>query len=167
MSPNVAANHIYLGIDPGIADMGFGVVVVEAGKERCLEYGSLKTAAGTPVGERLRTIHDGLSAIIRKYRPTTVGLEKLYFQKNVKTAMNVAEARGVILLCLAQHGLKVMEFNPSDIKIAVCGYGLADKSQVQRMVVTLLGLKEIPKPDDAADALAVALTAAHSVTFSG
>ncbi len=153
---------LYLGIDPGIADMGFGVIEVDRGQERCVAYGSLRTPAGMSLEKRLRQLHDGLEEIIRKYQPVAAGLENIYFQKNVKTAITVAEARGVICLCLAQNGVAFTEFNPSDVKTAVCGYGLADKTQVQRMVQALLKLKEMPQPDDAADALAIAIAAAHT-----
>lgn len=158
---------IFLGIDPGIADMGFGVISVEKGKEKCLACGSVKTPAGAPVGRRLATLHAELSRLIVEFKPTRVGIEKLYFQNNAKTAMVVAEARGVIRLAVAQHGLPLIEFNPADVKIAVTGYGLADKKQVQEMVKILLGLKSVPKPDDAADALAVAIAAAHTMVKPG
>jgi|SRR3989338_8255970 len=152
---------IFIGIDPGLADMGFGVVSVSGGKEKCLAYGSIKTPAGQPTSERLLALFVKLGAVLDEYRPIRVGIEKLFFQKNVKTAMVVAEARGVIRLAVAQRNLSLIEMSPADVKLAVCGYGLADKRQVQTMVKTLLGLKEIPKPDDAADALAVALATAH------
>jgi len=154
---------IYLGIDPGIADMGFGVIEVNGQKERCVAYGSLRTPAGMPLEKRLQTLYDGLEELIRKYKPVAVGLENIYFQKNVKTAIVVAQARGVICLCLAKNGASFSEFNPADVKMAVCGYGLADKTQVQRMVQALLKLKEVPKPDDAADALAIAIATAHTM----
>jgi crossover junction endodeoxyribonuclease RuvC len=154
---------IYLGIDPGIADMGFGVISVDGREERCIAYGSLRTPAGMPLEQRLQKLYDGLEDLIKKYRPVAAGLENIYFQKNVKTAITVAEARGVICLCLAKNAVSFVEFNPADVKVAVCGYGLADKTQVQRMVQSLLKLKEIPKPDDAADALAIAIAAAHSI----
>ena len=152
---------IFIGIDPGLADMGFGVVSVSGGQEKCLAYGSIKTPAGQPTSERLLALFVKLGAVLDEYRPVRVGIEKLFFQKNVKTAMVVAEARGVIRLAVAQRNLSLIEMSPADVKLAVCGYGLADKRQVQTMVKTLLGLKEIPKPDDAADALAVALATAH------
>ena len=152
---------IFIGIDPGLADMGFGVVSVSGGQEKCLAYGSIKTPAGQPTSERLLALFVKLGAVLDEYRPIRVGIEKLFFQKNVKTAMVVAEARGVIRLAVAQRNLSLIEMSPADVKLAVCGYGLADKRQVQTMVKTLLGLKEIPKPDDAADALAVALATAH------
>ncbi len=157
-----AEERIIIGIDPGLADAGYGIIASAGGRERCLAYGSLKTPAGLPTGERLKMIYDGLGALIEKFRPSEAAIEKLYFSTNVKTAIAVAEARGVIRLCLAAHGLDYREYNPADVKLAVSGYGRAAKPQMQKMTRILLGLKEIPKPDDAADALALAITRAHS-----
>lgn len=153
---------IILGIDPGFADMGYGLIEIAGNKDRCIAYGSVKTPAGAPITERLSRIYDELSDIIAKYRPDRAGIEKLYFSNNAKTAMLVAEARGVIRLCLEKHGLACMEVGPAEVKIAVCGHGAAAKPDVQKMTRVLLGLAEIPKPDDAADALAVAITVAHT-----
>ncbi|MBI4457509.1 crossover junction endodeoxyribonuclease RuvC [Candidatus Uhrbacteria bacterium] len=153
---------IYLGIDPGIADTGYGVVAALPGGDRCLAYGSIRTPAGADPAARLLALARELNAVIAKYRPSQAALERVYFSKNVKTASIVTEARGVIRLCLAQTAVPCVEYNPSDVKLAVCSHGTAAKTQVQKMVMTLLGLKEIPKPDDAADALALALTIAHS-----
>ncbi len=153
---------IILGIDPGFADMGYGVIEIVGGRDRCLAYGSVKTSAGEPMPKRLAAIYDGLSAIIEKYRPERAGVEKLFFSTNAKTAMNVAEARGVIRLCLERHGLACRELGPADVKMAVCGHGTAAKPEVQKMTRVLLGLAEIPKPDDAADALAIAIAVAHT-----
>jgi len=153
---------IILGIDPGFADMGYGVIEVAGNKDRCLAYGSVRTPAGEPIASRLSRIYDELSAIIEKYRPERAGIEKLFFSTNVKTAMLVAEARGVIRLCFEKHALSCMEVGPAEVKIAVCGHGAAEKPDVQKMTRVLLGLAEIPKPDDAADALAVAITVAHT-----
>ncbi|MEY4744242.1 MAG: crossover junction endodeoxyribonuclease ruvc [Candidatus Parcubacteria bacterium] len=153
---------IILGIDPGFADMGYGVIETIGGKDRCLAYGSVKTAAGEPMERRLAEIYDALAALIAKYRPERAGIEKLYFSTNAKTAMLVAEARGVIRLCLERNGLSCAEIGPAVVKIAVCGHGGAGKAEVQKMTRVLLGLAEIPKPDDAADALALAITLAHT-----
>lgn len=153
---------IVLGLDPGIADLGYGVV--EAGRQgdRCLVYGSLKTPkeAGEPA--RLLMVAKGLEQLIAKWRPDQVAIEKLFFSKNVRTAMQVAEARGVIRVTLEANRLAVSEFSPQEVKMSVCGVGSADKRQVQDMVKRLLGLETIPKPDDAADALALALVLAHT-----
>ncbi|MDD5251381.1 MAG: crossover junction endodeoxyribonuclease RuvC [Patescibacteria group bacterium] len=153
--------RILLGIDPGFADAGYGVIETDGFRDRCLAYGSLKTSAGQPHEIRLQKIYDDLSKLIENHRPAAAAIEKLYFSKNVKTAIAVAEARGVIRLCLIQHGVPCREFGPGEVKTAVSGYGLADKSQMQRMIKALLGLKETPKPDDAADALALAIALAH------
>jgi crossover junction endodeoxyribonuclease RuvC len=148
---------IILGIDPGFADMGYGIIQSVGGKDRCLAYGSLRTPAGEPAEIRLASVYEGLSRIIDKYKPEMVAIEKLFFSKNVKTAMLVAEARGVIRVCVQLHGIPCTEFSPADVKMAVSGNGAASKEQVQKMVRILLGLKEAPKPDDAADGLALAI----------
>lgn len=153
---------ILLGIDPGFADMGFGVIDVTSAKPTLIAYGSVKTAAGEPIAKRLAQIHDRLSELIVTHKPAAVAIEKLFFSTNAKTAMLVAEARGVIRLCIEQRGLTCAEFSPADVKLAVSGHGGAAKPEVQKMVKMLLGLKEIPKPDDAADALALALTLAFT-----
>lgn len=154
---------IILGIDPGFADMGYGVIESIGNKDRCLAYGSVKTSPEQPMGERLLHIHAELSALLTRYRPEKVGFEKLFFSNNAKTAMQVAEARGVIRLCFEQHRVNVVEVSPAEVKIAVCGHGTAAKPEVQKMTKVLLGLNEIPKPDDAADALAIAITTAHTL----
>jgi crossover junction endodeoxyribonuclease RuvC len=158
--------NVYLGIDPGIADMGYGVIGVAGGKERCLAYGSIRTDKSLPTERRLLLLREEFRALLEKYRPQHVAIEKLFFQKNVSTAMNVAEARGVLRLCVAEAGIPCTELTPQDTKMAVCGNGSADKGQVQRMVCALLLLAEVPKPDDAADALALALALSASLKFS-
>ncbi len=152
-----------LGIDPGYAIVGFGTVSEINGRLTTSTYGAIRTPAKLPLADRLLMIHCELDALIKKLKPDAVGLEKLYFAKNAKTAMDVGQARGVILLTCMQHHLPVYEFTPLQVKQAVCGYGGADKAQVQKMVRALLGLKEIPKPDDTADALAVAIACMHSI----
>lgn len=153
---------ILLGIDPGFADMGFGVIAVERGKPACLAYGSVKTSASEAITKRLAKIYDALAELIVMHKPEAVAIEKLFFSTNAKTAMLVAEARGVIRLCVEKHGLPCIEFSPADVKLAVTGHGAAAKTEVQKMVRILLGLKEIPRPDDAADALALAITLANT-----
>jgi crossover junction endodeoxyribonuclease RuvC len=154
---------ILLGIDPGIADMGYGVIEVgPGGRDRCLVCGSLKTSKAVSGARRLVMVAQGVEKLLDKWQPRTVAIEKLFFSKNVRTAMQVAEARGVIRACLEARGLSVREFSPQEVKLAVCGVGNADKTQVQGMVKRLLGLKAVPKPDDAADALALALALAHT-----
>ncbi|MEA3249809.1 MAG: crossover junction endodeoxyribonuclease RuvC [Patescibacteria group bacterium] len=155
--------EIFLGIDPGYADMGYGLVVRGGGRgERCLTYGSIKTEAGEDAAVRLCKLQDQLELLIRTYRPTSAAVERLFFSKNVKTAIGVAEARGVILSSLEGMEVPIREFNPAEVKMAVCGHGRAGKMEVQKMVQMLLKLDAIPKPDDAADALALALTLANT-----
>lgn len=143
-----------LGIDPGVARVGYGVL----DGMRCVGYGCIETEKTTAGALRLLQIRREVAALIKTHRPDVVAVEKLFFQKNVKTAIMVAEARGVILAAAAEAGLPVAEFTPLVVKQALTGYGKAEKGQVQRMVKSLLGLREVPKPDDAADALAIAYT---------
>lgn len=157
-------DKIILGIDPGIADTGFGAIVKEnGGKMRCLGYGSIKTKAKLDLPQRLEILNNELEKIIKKYQPDLVAVEQLFFCKNVKTAMTVGQARGVILFTCRKLKKDIIEFTPLQVKQAVSSYGKASKSQVQKMVKALLGLKEIPKPDDAADALAVAISAINYI----
>jgi crossover junction endodeoxyribonuclease RuvC len=157
---------ILLGIDPGFADMGYGVIESVHGKQRCIAYGSIRTSPETPFPERLARIYDRLSDIVAQHKPERAAMERLYFSTNVKTALNVAEARGVIRVCLEKLRIPCREFNPADVKIAVCGHGTAEKTAVQKMTQVLLKLPEIPKPDDAADALAIAVTLAVSAVHA-
>ena len=155
--PKTKKSLIVLGIDPGIADTGFGVVSFASQKMEALAYGSIKTAAGQPMAKRLTILAADLKKIIARYRPEVVGVEQLFFAKNAKTAMAVGQARGVVLLIAAQSRLPIKELTPLKVKSALVGYGKASKLQIQQMVKTLLKLESIPKPDDAADALAVAI----------
>ena len=148
---------IVLGVDPGTATTGYGVVEETDGQLRAIDYGVVSTPAGEPLPLRLQTIYAELRRLARLYRPSSGSVEKLFFSRNVRTAMGVGQARGVALLALADAGLDIREYTPTEVKQAVSGYGRADKLQVQRMVQTLLALDEIPRPDDAADALAVAI----------
>jgi len=154
--------RIILGIDPGIADTGYGLICDDGGKISCLAYGSIKTSSKDELIDRLDSLHSKLSVIIKKYKPEVAAVEELFFSKNVKTALTVGQARGVILLALSQNKLKFLEFKPSQVKQMVACYGGANKEQVQKMVQRILHLKEIPKPDDAADALAIAMCALNS-----
>jgi len=153
---------IILGIDPGIADTGYGVIKEERGNLSCLVYGSIKTKAGEDLVTRLNILHLELDKIIKKYHPESAAVESLFFNKNVRTALIVGQARGVALLTLSQNKLVVTDFTPSQVKQAVASYGKASKQQVQKMVKLILRLKEIPQPDDAADALAIAICALNS-----
>jgi len=147
-----------LGIDPGIATTGYGIIE-NKGSNLCLvDYGCIITSPKMSAAERLNKLFNELSALIKKKKPDEVAIEELFFAKNVKTAMTVSQARGVIVLSCIRSGMKVInEYTPLEVKMALVGYGRAEKTQVQKMVTTLLSLKEIPKSDDAADALAVAV----------
>jgi crossover junction endodeoxyribonuclease RuvC len=151
---------IVLGIDPGTAALGYGVVERNGGL-RAVDVGCVATSADLPLGERLRIIHEAVTELIETHRPTLIGVERLFFSKNVQTAFAVGHARGVVLLAAAQHDVAVREATPNEVKVAVAGYGAADKEQVGRMVATILGLEAVPTPDDAADALAVAICVAN------
>jgi crossover junction endodeoxyribonuclease RuvC len=151
---------IIIGVDPGIADTGYGIIKEENGKLFVLEYGSIKTSAKAILPERLCALRKKLSALVEKYQPSIAVVEQLFFCTNVKTALTVGQARGVILVSLADQGLKIIELTPLQVKQGLTGYGKADKRQMQQMVKAVLNLKEIPKPDDAADALAMAVCGA-------
>jgi len=148
-------------VDPGYATVGFGIVDYAAGKFAVIEYGAIITEAGTPFEKRLAEIYADLSGLIVKYRPDIMAAERLYFASNQKTAIAVAEARGVILLSAANNATDTVEYTPLQVKQAVTGYGKAVKKQVQEMTAKILGLSRIPKPDDTADALAIAVCCAH------
>lgn len=149
-----------LGVDPGFGRTGLGVIQVNGSVNTHVWHTCVSTSADLPFVERLRFLRDRLVEAIVKYQPEVAVVEKLFFQSNVKTAIDVGMARGVILLCLADANLPVVELTPNEIKQAVAGHGGADKKQIQSMVVRLLSLKEVPKPDDAADALAIAMAGA-------
>ncbi len=153
---------VILGIDPGLAIVGWGVIDYKNTKFRTIAYGSLQTPAGTRTEARLAAIYDGMKALIEQYRPDAVAIEELFFDKNITTGIRVAEARGVLLLAAEQAGIPIQEYTPMQVKQAVSGYGKADKRQVITMVTMLLGLAKPPKPDDTADALAIAICHAHS-----
>ena len=150
-----------LGIDPGLASTGFGVVDYKDGRYRMVSYGVIETAARTPHGERLLALYARLCSIIEEFSPGEAAMEKLYFARNTSSAMGVAEARGVATLCIAQHGISLGEYTPNQIKQAVTGTSAADKALVEKYVKLLLALETEPKPDHAADALAGALTHLH------
>ena len=154
---------IILGIDPGLAIVGWGVIEYRASRFRTLAYGSIETPAGMPTEQRLLAIHRELCAVMDKYRPEEMAVEELFFTNNITTGIRVAEARGVILMTGEQHGIKMAEYTPPQVKQAVVGYGKADKKQVIEMVTRILNLPAPPKPDDTADALAIAICHAHSV----
>lgn len=153
---------IIMGIDPGLATVGFGFVRFERGRFEPLEYGAVLTPAGVKTEYRLQEIYENITELLRNTRPQAVSIEKLYFNTNEKTAINVCQARGVILLAVTQSGVPIYEYTPLQIKQAVTGNGRADKKQVMYMVTKLLSLKKEPHPDDTADALAAALCHAYS-----
>ncbi|MCI6502043.1 MAG: crossover junction endodeoxyribonuclease RuvC [Clostridia bacterium] len=153
---------IILGIDPGIAIVGWGVLSYAGNKFKVLGYGSIQTPAGMPTEDRLCVVYSELREIIKKYKPEHMAIEELFWNTNQKTGIRVSEARGVILLCGRQAGLDIYEYTPLQVKQAVVGYGRADKKQVISMVTLLLGLTSAPKPDDTADALAIAICHGHS-----
>ncbi|WP_101773137.1 crossover junction endodeoxyribonuclease RuvC [Peptostreptococcus faecalis] len=153
---------IILGIDPGLAIIGYGVVEYKNSKFRPIDYGAITTPAGMDIVDRLELIYKGMNQLFKMYNIDEVGIEELFFNKNVKTAITVAQARGVILLSCTQNNKPVYEYTPLQVKQGVCGYGRAPKEQVQKMVTSFLNLNEIPKPDDVADALAVGICHAHS-----
>jgi len=152
-----------LGIDPGTGILGFGVIEQASRTAIMLDAGVIRTRAHQPESERLLIIFNSLQEIVTLNKPDVVSVEKLFFSKNVTTAMSVSQARGVVLLVAQQHGLPIFEYTPNQIKQSLTGYGKADKKQIQEMVKIILKLKEVPKPDDCADALAAALTHAASM----
>ncbi len=153
---------VIIGIDPGIGRMGWGVIREENGAQSMTDCGCFETDAKLAEEKRLEKIHDFIKELVNKYSPDVVAVESLFFAANSKTAFSVGQARGVILLTISQAEVKLVSYTPLQVKLSISGYGKADKNQVQQMVKSLLKLKQIPKPDDAADALAIALTYAYS-----
>ncbi len=157
---------VILGIDPGIATVGYGVISAVGGRFTALEYGAILTPAHTLFEKRLNQIYDELSAIIKRHQPDVMAVEELFFNKNVKTAIDVSHGRGVILLAAYRAGVDIYEYTPLQIKQNLVGYGRAEKGQIMYMTKLLLNLKEVPKPDDTADALAVAICHANFVSHN-
>lgn len=158
---------IIMGIDPGFAITGYGIVKYEGNKFSPLEYGAVLTKAVTPFAQRLLQLDEELTAVIEKYKPEAISVEELFFNKNIKTAIMAAHGRGIALAAAARSGAEVFEYTPLQVKQAVVGYGRAEKAQVQQMVKVILNLPCIPKPDDVADALAVAVCHGHSCKLVG
>lgn len=152
---------IILGIDPGYAIVGFGVIRYENNRFTVLDFGAITTPAGMAFNERLKCIYEDLTYLFQKYKPDAMAIEKLFFNTNKKTAVDVAQARGVILLAATVNGAECFEYTPLQVKQSVVGYGRAEKMQVQEMTRQLLNLSAVPKPDDTADALAMAICHAH------
>ncbi len=155
-----------LGIDPGYAIVGYGVVEYDNFRFKTVGYGAVTTNAGTPFCERLEIIYNDLMTVIEKYRPECMSIEKLYFNTNTTTAIDVAQARGCILLAAQKSGISVFEYTPLQVKQSITGYGKAEKRQVMEMIKSFLSLEKIPKPDDTADALALAVCHGHSAGSS-
>ena len=153
---------IILGIDPGFAIVGVGVIQYKGNKFSVIDYYAITTKAGLPLEERLKMIYEDIEEVIEKYKPDCMAIEELFFNNNAKTAIQVGQARGVILLGAVKKGIPIYEYTPLQVKQSVVGYGRADKTQVQQMTKALLCLNEVPKPDDVADALAIAICHAHS-----
>jgi len=150
-----------MGIDPGIAITGYGIIEAEHSRYRLVDYGCIRTAPRIPLQQRLLKLHQGISMLIDQFSPDYMAVEQLFFNRNTTTAIPVGQARGVILLAAAEHQLALAEYTPLQVKQAIVGYGRAEKTQIQFMVMRLLKMKNIPKPDDAADALAIAISHAH------
>ncbi|MGD8400194.1 MAG: crossover junction endodeoxyribonuclease RuvC [Bacillota bacterium] len=157
---------LILGIDPGTAIMGYGLIAQQGNRLKPVKYGVVRTEAARPLAARLHKIYRELEGLIAAYRPDALAVEELFFNKNTRTALAVGQARGVILLAAEQAGLEIAEYTPLQVKQGVVGYGRAEKLQIQEMVKMLLCLNELPKPDDAADALAIAICHAHSRKMS-
>lgn len=155
-----------LGIDPGIGRMGYAVIVAEGNKVQLLECGCITTEAKTPEPQRLLEIKNDLTTIIKKHKPEILCIETLYFAANAKTAMTVGQARGVAVVMGAEAGMQIIEMTPLQVKMAITGYGKAEKSQVQKMLLTVYGIKKVPKPDDAADAAAIAWAGIGRVKYN-
>lgn len=153
---------LILGIDPGIAIVGYGLIRYENNRFTPIDYGAIETKSTTPTVDRLIQVHEGLYEIVEKYHPDVAAIEELFFQHNQTTIINVAQARGALLMALARHRIPIFEYTPMQVKQAVTGYGRAEKAQIQTMMRMLLGLPAVPKPDDVADALAIAICHAHS-----
>ncbi len=153
---------IILGIDPGYAIVGYGVLEYKNNKFKVIEYGAITTDASMDMFDRFKSIYDDICEVMERTKPDFMAIEELFFNSNQKTAINVAQARGVILLAAMNLGIQIFEYTPLQVKQAVAGYGRAEKKQVQQMVKLLLGLKEVPRPDDTADAVAIAICHGHS-----
>ena len=154
-----------MGIDPGIAIVGYGFLELKGNSYKVLDYGAITTEAKVPLPERLNTIYEEMNELIERYKPDDIAFEELFFNKNVKTAITVAQARGVEVLAAKESRAGLYEYTPLQVKQAIVGYGRATKNQVQEMVRIILNLEKIPKPDDVADALAVAITHGSSIKF--
>jgi crossover junction endodeoxyribonuclease RuvC len=154
-----------LGIDPGTSLIGYGIIDSDGKNWKAVDFGDLKTGVNIKNADRVATVFDFFNKLIKKFQPDKVSIEALFFFKNAKTVIKVSEVRGVLMLAAAKNGVEIAEFTPLQVKQAVSGYGRAEKDQVQRMVKMILGLKTVPKPDDTADALALAICCANTVSY--
>jgi crossover junction endodeoxyribonuclease RuvC len=154
-----------LGIDPGTSLIGYGIIDSDGKNWKTVDFGDLKTGVNIKNADRVATVFDFFNKLIKKFQPDKVSIEALFFFKNAKTVIKVSEIRGILMLAAAKNGVEIAEFTPLQVKQAVSGYGRAEKDQVQRMVKMILGLKTIPKPDDTADALALAICCANTVSY--
>ncbi len=154
---------VIMGIDPGLANLGWGVIASDGTRSELLEFGCLTTKADTPTSWRLRFLYEGLAEISARFEPALIGVETLYFARNTKSAIDVAQARGAAVAAVASADTPIHDITPLQIKQALTGYGRAEKNQIQRMVQTILNLEDIPRPDHAADALAIAIACAHGM----
>lgn len=157
---------IIIGIDPGYAITGFGVIEYEGNHFKLIESGSIQTKAGVPLPIRIAKIYDDMNLLIEKYKPDAISIEELFFNRNTTTAIGVAQGRGAVLIAAAKTSTPIFEYTPLQVKQGVTGYGRADKKQVQMMVKTVLGLEKVPKLDDTTDAIAIAICHAHSYRFA-
>lgn len=156
---------IALGVDSGSVSTGYGVVERRGSSYRSLDYGAIKNSSKTPHAERLLVIHERLTEVIERFRPSVLSLEGVFFSKNAQSALKLGQVRGAVMVTAASRGVEIREFSPAEVKSAVTGYGRAEKEQVQKMVKSMLGLSSIPRPNDAADALALALCALARSTW--
>ncbi len=154
-----------LGIDPGTSLIGYGIIDFNNKNYKIVDYGDFRTGVNIKNRDRAKLVYDYFDGLIKKYTPDKIALESIFFFKNAKTVIGVSEVRGILLLVAANHGLEITDFTPLQVKQAVSGYGRAQKDQVQKMVKLILGLSEIPKPDDAADALAIAICCANTIVY--
>ena len=154
-----------LGIDPGTSLIGYGIIDSDGKNWEAVHFGDLRTGTNIKNSDRVQTVYEFFDKLIKKFKPEKISIEALFFFKNAKTVIKVSEIRGVLMLVAAKNGVELTEFTPLQVKQAVSGYGRAEKAQVQRMVKMILGLKEIPKPDDTADALALAICCANTVSY--
>lgn len=155
---------VIMGIDPGVATIGFGVIEAQRGKNKLIQYGAVTTPPGIPLSERLVQIHQDIHQLLKLFHPEEIAVEELFFSKNITTGISVAHGRGVILLAVAEAGIPLFEYTPMQVKQSVAGYGKAEKRQVMDMTRRLLQLDKVPRPDDAADALALAICHGRAAT---